>query len=91
MHGIASEIRGDKRNIGVGELPPTECWIELWVNDVTKVEQAKLIIKEALEAAENQSGTWKCPSCDEEIESQFSECWNCGMSRYDDSQNHLID
>ena len=24
---------------------------------------------------------WKCPECGEEIEGQFSQCWNCGMTR----------
>ena len=27
------------------------------------------------------SWTWTCPRCGEDVESQFSECWNCGSER----------
>ena len=25
--------------------------------------------------------TWRCRSCGEEIEAQFTACWNCGQDR----------
>ncbi len=87
MNGISSEIRGDKRSIGAGEIPPIECWIELWVTEDSQIENAKQIIKEALESAENESENWQCPGCGEDIEGQFSDCWNCGKSRYKNGEN----
>ena len=27
------------------------------------------------------SWTWTCPRCSEDVETQFSECWNCGSER----------
>ena len=27
------------------------------------------------------SWAWTCPGCGEDVESQFSECWNCGSER----------
>ena len=29
------------------------------------------------------SWTWTCPQCREDVEVQFSECWNCGSERPD--------
>ena len=42
------------------------------------LEKARYI----LEGAKDRSGaTWKCDKCGEEIEGQFTECWNCGKGR----------
>ena len=81
IHGIACEIRGENRYIGAGELPPIECWPELWVTDESKLAQAKQIIAEALKPSENELVTWKCPNCGEVVEGQFTECWNCRTNR----------
>ena len=77
IHGIVCEVRGEYRD---GELPP-ESGPELWVRDESQLEQAKQIIAESLESNENESWAWKCPSCGEEVEGQFTECWSCGTSR----------
>jgi hypothetical protein len=82
-HGIACEIRGENRSVGVGEIPPIECWPELWVTDESQLEQAIQIISEAMESDEIVLDAWKCPGCHEENEGQFTECWNCGTSRPD--------
>ena len=81
MHDIACEIRGESRLIAAGELPPIECWTELWVLDESQIEQARQIINEAIEPAEKSSAQWICPICHETLEGQFTECWKCGTSR----------
>ncbi len=63
---------------GIGEIPPIECWPQLCVEDENFLE-AKRIVDEAL--SEKQMTGWKCKSCGEDIEGQFTECWNCGQSR----------
>lgn len=30
---------------------------------------------------DNNEGTWKCVSCGEKLEIQFSDCWKCGTPR----------
>lgn len=30
---------------------------------------------------ETHSNPWCCPKCKEQIEAQFTECWQCGASR----------
>ncbi len=61
-----------------GQLPPTECWPELWVVEDEKVVKAKAILKKTLAPLASVKKVWVCKNCDEKIEGQFSECWNCG-------------
>jgi ABC-type ATPase with predicted acetyltransferase domain len=63
----------------MGELPPFECWPQLCVED-DDFWEAKRIVEEAFSAKEMIA--WKCDSCGEEIEGQFTECWKCGESRH---------
>ena len=55
----------------------------------TKIEdsdekRARTLINEVLS---NEPGKnkikWKCSECGEEVEDQFSDCWNCGKSRFE--------
>ena len=61
-----------------GQLPPTECWPELWVVEDEKSVRAKAILKQTLAPLASVKKAWVCKHCDENIEGQFSECWNCG-------------
>ena len=81
-YGIACEIRREYLGGAAGELPPIETWPELWLLDGSQVEQARQLVQEALEPPKTTSSwNWTCPECREDIESQFSECWNCGSER----------
>jgi hypothetical protein len=64
-----------------GELPPIECWPELWVVDDGKAARAKGILKRTLAPIASVKKPWLCNGCNETIEGQFSECWNCGRDR----------
>ncbi|MSP38318.1 MAG: DUF2007 domain-containing protein [Deltaproteobacteria bacterium] len=64
-----------------GELPPIECWPELWVIEDNKANRAKSILKKALAPLSSVKKPWSCLGCGENIEGQFSECWNCGCDR----------
>jgi hypothetical protein len=77
-HGIRCWIKNEFLYVGMGELPPIECWPQLCVDDDDYAE-AKRIVEEALSVEEMTA--WKCDSCGEEIEGQFTECWKCGNSR----------
>ena len=65
---------------GIGEIPAHETWPEIWVTNDRDEQLAKTLIEQAL-APEKWQREWKCPSCGEWIESQFSECWKCNSSR----------
>ena len=64
-----------------GELPPIECWPELWVVDDHRHAEAEAILKKTLAPLKSVKKSWQCAGCNEEIEGQFSECWKCGRSR----------
>ena len=42
--GIECEIRGEFRRVGVGELPVTECWVELWIINEAEERSARRIL-----------------------------------------------
>lgn len=77
-HGITCWVKNEFLTAGMGDIPPIECWPQLLVDDVDFAE-AKRIVDEAL--SEKVTTAWKCDSCNEEIEGQFTECWKCGKSR----------
>ena len=77
-YGIRCWMKNQYLTAGVGEIPPIECWPQLCVDD-DDYEESKRIVDEAL--AEKDLPVWKCASCGEVIEGQFTDCWNCGKSR----------
>ena len=64
-----------------GELPPIDCWPELWVVDDHRQAEAEAILRKTLAPLKSVKRSWLCVGCGEEIEGQFSECWKCGQSR----------
>lgn len=79
--GISCVIRNMYLAAAAGELPPIECWPELWVVDDARYSEAQAVLKETLAPLEIVKRPWKCAKCGEEIEGQFAECWNCGNIR----------
>lgn len=76
--GIACEVRGEFRKTAVGELPPNECWVELWLRDDADEAAARRIL-DASEDADRSP--WTCTHCGESVEGQFARCWNCERDR----------
>ena len=64
-----------------GELPPTECWPELWIAEDFQYEKAREIIEGFLAGNGERRGEWCCPACGERLEGQFTACWSCGTER----------
>lgn len=61
-----------------GELPPIECWPEIWVADDRDAVQALRVIEAYLAAPREPGEAWVCPECGERLEGQFTGCWRCG-------------
>lgn len=61
----------------MGELPPIECWPEVWVLDDEDYDDALRIVNSAISDADSSNESWLCP-CGERIEGQFRICWACG-------------
>lgn len=75
-HGIAAWLRNDYLNGGVGELPPIECWPELWVADEDGY-RALRVVDEVLRGGETERDCWRCEGCGEWLDPQFRACWRC--------------
>lgn len=73
--GIKTVLKNEYLSGGIGELPPLEAWLELWLLIESDYEQA---IKELESLNNNQSNPdWQCANCQELNEGQFDLCWNC--------------
>ncbi len=66
---------------GAGELPPTECWPELWIVENFQYDKAKELVEGFLSSSARISNEWRCPECGEGLEGQFTACWHCGADR----------
>jgi hypothetical protein len=74
--GIACVVRNEFLGGGAGELPPNECWPELWVVEDADWTRARALVDAQLLPAATEP--WTCPACGETVEGQFAQCWNCG-------------
>ncbi|WP_412067964.1 putative signal transducing protein [Rubrivirga sp. IMCC43871] len=74
--GIVAEIRGETRAAFVGEIPPLETWIEVWVSDEDAPSAAGTVKDVMAEASDVEP--WECPTCGEMVGGQFAVCWSCG-------------
>lgn len=80
-HGIRCVLRNEHLAGAAGEVPPIECWPEIWVTDEREWERARRIVNDALGSGRTQETAWRCPACGELLEGQFGLCWKCGESR----------
>ena len=80
-YGIPCIVKNSFLSGAAGELPPTEVWPILCVEDDRDYDRAKQIVDEELKRLENAGDHWVCQSCGERIEGQFTDCWKCGASR----------
>ena len=62
----------------MGELPPAECQVEVWVLREGDAERAERVLRRKEPADDDP---WRCPSCGESCEPQFTQCWRCGAYR----------
>ena len=80
-YGIPCIVKNSFLSGAAGELPPTEVWPILCVEDERDYDRAKQIVDEELKKLENTGQHWVCKHCGEDIESQFTDCWKCGSPR----------
>ncbi len=74
---VPCEIRNRHGSSMVGEIPVSEAFTELWVED-EHAARANALIEKALRDSEDVQGDpWKCPKCGTDIEAAFDSCWHC--------------
>ena len=74
-------VRNDFLIGGAGELPVNETWPEIWVIDDRDFDRARTLVDAVVATANASEPRWRCASCAERIEGQFTDCWRCGAPR----------
>jgi hypothetical protein len=78
--GIAAELRNERLGGALGEIPFLEAWPELWVDELD-FERAQELVQLELHSHGVAEPPWTCAGCGEQVEGQFTECWQCGRAR----------
>src|SRR5690554_3081375 len=73
-------IRNQHLAGAIGEIPPIECWPEVWIMHDEDYAEAMDIINAVSVKEDESSPFWRC-TCGETIEGQFSACWSCGKEK----------
>jgi hypothetical protein len=78
VEGIRAVVRNEILSSAMGELPPAECQIEVWILRDAEAQRAERVLHAT--PAGNET-SWQCPSCSEACDPQFTQCWRCGAYR----------
>jgi hypothetical protein len=73
--GIRAVVRNEMLSSAMGELPPAETQMEVWIVEDRHYERAQEIL-----LARPAGPDWKC-ACGETLGPQFTQCWKCGAYR----------
>jgi hypothetical protein len=73
--GIDVVVRNAILSSAMGELPPAECQMELWVVNDADATRAQAVLQKTVSGPE-----WSC-ACGENLGPQFTQCWRCGAYR----------
>ena len=80
--GIDAVVRRRMLGGAAGELPPAECWTELWLVDDARLADAQRLVEQSLGRGDAAPGDpWECLRCGERLEPQFEACWKCATGR----------
>jgi hypothetical protein len=84
--GLKAIVQGGELGGLLGLTATTETYASVWVPD-EELAQAEELVEAFLsdDQGENEpeaeGAFWRCASCGEELEPQFTDCWNCGATR----------
>jgi hypothetical protein len=76
--GIRSVVKNEMLSSAMGELPPAECQIEVWVLRGEDAARAESVLRTS--SSPRSGPAWNC-ACGETCEAQFTQCWRCGAYR----------
>ena len=79
--GIRCFLRNELLARLAGEIPFTECALEIHLLDEADRWRAERILDEWRRARPAREDAWACDHCGEPLEGQFTTCWQCGRPR----------
>lgn len=74
--GIAARVFNENAHGGVGELPFTHAYPEIWIDNPSDEQQAREVVRE-FEHGGSAGGNRKCSGCGEYNPATFEICWHC--------------
>ena len=74
---ISAAVFNENAHAAAGELPITEVWPEVWIEDDRHHYEARSII-ERYEASSVGGTRAPCAQCGESNPGNFELCWHCG-------------
>lgn len=77
--GIEACVLNEHAQGGLGEIPFTHAYPEIWIMEEADERRARAIIAEFERTPNIQDATY-CRSCGESNPSEFEICWQCGKS-----------
>lgn len=77
--GIEARVFNENAQGGLGELPFTHVYPELWLMNERDFGRAREIV-EAHEAPPRDLGSVRCDGCGEDNPHNFQMCWQCGAT-----------
>lgn len=76
--GIEARVLNEHAQGGVGELPFTHAYPEVWLLEPADRSRARAIVEGYEREAKMPLGSRTCLSCGEESPASFEICWRCG-------------
>lgn len=85
--GIKTFLKNQFASSVMGEVPFVEVCPQLFILNDDDLQRAQQLLQ--FEQPESQpkpnsksepAGHWVCPGCSMDVESQFTSCWNCGLT-----------
>ena len=91
QYGISCEIRGEDLWGARGALSVSPDTLPtIWIRDDNRYEEARNLVRQIENktlAANTGDSPWQCPNCGEEMEAQYTDCWQCGTGRPEETEN----
>jgi hypothetical protein len=81
--GIPCRVRNEQLCTLAGEVPFTECAAQLVLARESDREAALDVLRH-WRSPRPRRPAWRCPRCNEQLEGQFTACWQCGAERQPD-------
>jgi Putative prokaryotic signal transducing protein len=75
--GIEARVLNEHAQGGVGEIPFTHAYPEVWLVESVDADRARSVVAD-FECRTSSETTVVCPFCNEESPGSFEICWRCG-------------
>lgn len=79
--GICCRLTGVYLQGGAGEIPVDQCGPDIWIMNEHDRKAAMQIIDGHTSRTGSDHAHWRCETCGEWLEPQFSTCWHCSADR----------